>query len=91
MNVNQLIAALQKIHPDYTDQDVIIMDVDKEGKPTYSLLVYAGIVIAGDLSFPAIGSDTSVRSLAKDGRARRFDTNQVVTEADLDPPKNETE
>ena len=90
MNVNQLIAALQKIHPDYTDQDVIIMDVDKEGKPTYGLLAYVGIVIAGDLSFPTIGSDTSVKALAKTGQARYYDTNQTVSEADLEPPKNET-
>ena len=86
MNVKQLIAALEKIHPDFHDQDIIVIGMDEKGNSTYELVAGAGIGIKGDLSFAMICTDNAVKDFAKKGNAKNITTGKVITEEDCKPP-----
>lgn len=86
MNIKQLIVALQKIHPDFQDQDLIVIGTDEKGKISYELVAGAGIGIKGDMSFAMITTDKAIRQIAKEGNVRKIDTNLPITDEDLNPP-----
>ncbi len=89
MNARQLIAALQKLHPDFQDQDLVVIGMDKKGELTYELVAGAGIGIKEDVSFAMITTEKAVKQIVKGGNARRMDTNEPLTDKDLEPPKED--
>lgn len=91
MNAKQLIVALQKIHPDFQDQDMIVMGMNEKGEKTYELLAGAGIVIAGELSFAVLTTEAVVRATVKEGKIADYSTNQKITEEDLKNRTNKDE
>jgi len=87
MNAKQLIAALQKIHPDFQDQDMVVMGMNEKGEKTFELLAGAGVAIAGEMSFAVLTTEAVVRETVKDGVLADYSTNKKITEEDL---KNKT-
>jgi hypothetical protein len=91
MNVKQLIAALEKIHPDFYEQDIIVIGMNERGEFTYELVGGAGIGIKGDLSFVMVCTHNVVKDLVKKGNAENLSTGKLLTEEDYKPPtENET-
>lgn len=86
MNIKQLIVALEKIHPDFWDQDLIVMSVDEKGQYTYQLLAFSGVVVKGDLSFAVLGTAEAAQAASKEGKAKDIKTGKIVTEEDTKLP-----
>lgn len=83
MNAKQLISALEKLHPDFQDQDLVVIGVNEKDEFTYDLITSAGIAFKGDYSFAIVTTESATHLFAKNGNAVNTKTNKILSEDDL--------